>query len=329
MCRRIVRLICVILPLIGFPSLALAADGQLRKASFMPLWNPQAQFAGYYVALDKGIYRAHGIDLAILDGGSGRSSFEALRDGKADFAALWLISALQRRDEGIPLVNVAQIVQQSSMLLVARKSSGIRSVSGIDGRKVGVWGGDFAIAMRAFLERNGLRVRAVPQSASVSLFMRGGVDVVSAMRYNEYHTLLMSGLNADELSVFALKDHGVNFPEDGLYALRGTIERDPALVDAFVRASLEGWEYAFAHPEEALDIVLRRMRQAKLPASRTHQKWMLERMREAILPGNDRSAFGRLNEDDYLALGGELKRMGIVRDVPPHADFSRTPHAGR
>ena len=326
---RIARLLCVILSLIGFSSLVQSADGALKKASFIPLWFPQAQFAGYYVALDKGIYRKYGIDLTVLPGGSSYSAFEALREGKADFAALWLISALQRRAEGSPLVNVAQIVQHSSMLLVARKSSGISSVPHIHGKKVGVWGGDFAIVTRAFLEHHGLSVNAVPQSATVNLFLRGGVDVASAMRYNEYHTLLMSGLNEDELNVFALKDHGVDFPEDGLYAMQDTIERDPALVDAFVQASLEGWQYAFAHPEEALDVVLKYIRQAKLPASRTHQKWMLARMREVILPGSSHSKYGMLVEDDYLALGRELKRMNIVRDIPPYSVFSRMPHAGR
>ena len=305
------------------------ADEALKKASFIPLWYPQAQFAGYYLALEKGIYRRHGIDLTIIDGGPGNPPAQYLRDGRADFAALWLTTALQRRSEGLALVNIAQIVPQSSMLLVALKSSGVRTLADLAGKKVGLWGGDFDIPPRAVFDRNGLSVRVVQQSATVNLFLRGGVDATSAMWYNEYHSILNSGVNDDELSVFALKDHGANFPEDGLYALQETVQRDPQLVDSFVRASLEGWDYAFAHPDEAVDIVLKIMRKARLPANRMHQKWMLERLRDVMRPaGNDRAA-GALSQPDYQAVSRELQRTGLVRGAVAYDAFVRPPPAAR
>ncbi|MDD2736530.1 MAG: ABC transporter substrate-binding protein [Desulfuromonadaceae bacterium] len=89
--------------ILPFP--ADAAETSLKKASLMPLWSPQAQFAGYYVALDKGIYVRNGIDLTILTGGPGHSSAQALRSGKADFAVLWLSTALQQYSGGNRVVN--------------------------------------------------------------------------------------------------------------------------------------------------------------------------------------------------------------------------------
>ena len=299
------------------------ADEMLKQASFIPLWFPQAQFAGYYLALEKGIYRRNGIDLTILDGGPEHPPAEYLRDGRADFAALWLTTALQRRSEGLALVNVAQVVQQSSMLLLALKSSGIHTLADMAGKKVGLWGGDLDIPARAVFDQQRLQVNVVNQSATVNLFLRGGVAVTSAMSYNEYHSILNSGVNPDELSVFALKDHGANFPEDGLYALQQTVQRDPQLVDAFVRASLEGWDYAFAHPDEAIDVVLRVMRKARVPANRMHQKWMLERMQDVMRPAPKNGQVGALSCQDYQAVTRELARTRLVRGVVDYDAFVR------
>lgn len=308
-------------------SATTSAAEPIKKATFIPLWLPQAQFAGYYIAAEKGIYLKHGIDLTIIDGGPGRSPAEYLRDGRADFAALWLTTALQRRNEGLPLVHIAQVVQQSSMLLVARKDSGIRTLADLAGKKVGLWGGDFDIPPHSVFDQHGLKVRPVQQSATVNLFLRGGVAAASAMWYNEYHSILNAGLNEDELMVFPLKDHGANYPEDGLYTLQKTVERDPELVDAFVRASLEGWDYAFAHPEETIDVMLRIMNEARLPASRQQQRWMLARMQELMRPVGKQAAVGELPRSDYQLVTQELRRRRLVRAVPDYDVFVKVRHA--
>jgi len=298
-----------------------SAAEPLKKATFIPLWLPQAQFAGYYMAAEKGIYLKHGIDLTIITGGPGHSPAEYLRDGRADFAALWLTTALQRRDEGLPLVNIAQVVQQSSMLLIAHKDSSIRTPADLNGKKVGLWGGDFDIPPNSLFDQYGLKVKPVQQSVTVNLFLRGGIAAASAMLYNEYHTILNAGLNADELTVFPLKDHGANYPEDGLYALQKTIEGDPQMVKAFVRASLEGWEYAFAHPEETVDVMLRIIKEARQPANRMHQHWMLARMQELMRPAGPLGNVGKLDQKDYQVVAHELRRRGLVGETPDYENF--------
>ncbi len=326
---RVSVLLVSLLILIVVTSPAMAAERLLKKATFIPLWSPQAQFAGYYTALDKGIYRQHGIDLTIISGGPNYPSARFLADGKADFAALWLTTAMQERGAGVALVNLAQVVQHSSMLLVAKKSSGITTPAAMQGKKVGLWGGPFVIPPHAFFKKYGLQVREVPQAYTVNLFLRGGIDVTSAMWYNEYHTILNAGLDPDELSVFLLKDHGINLPEDGLYALEKTVRNDPTLAREFARASLEGWEYAFAHPEEALDIVINYMRQAKLPANRMHQKWMLERMRDLIIPRGVAGGIGVLKQADYEATGQILLKDGVISRLPDFKAFTGVSDAGQ
>ncbi len=149
------------------------------------------------------------------------------------------------------------------------------------------------------------------------------------MWYNEYHTIINAGLDPEELQVFFLKDQGLNLPEDGLYALESTIRNDPDLAADFTRASLEGWEYAFAHPDEALDIVIKYMRMAKIPANRMHQKWMLTRMRDLISNDGGKSVSGRLRREDYAATGEILLKGGIIHQVPAFDAFTGRTDARR
>lgn len=301
------------------------AEEPLRKARLMPLWSPQAQFAGYYMALDKGIYARHGIDMTILEGGPGRSAVRSLTSGEADFAVLWLATALQQHDSGLKLVNLAQVIQRSSLLLIARKASGIARPEDLQGKKVSLWDGELSLPVLAFLDMYRLRVQRIPQSYTVNLFLRGGIDATSAMWYNEYHTILNTGIDPDELQVFALHEHGVTFPEDGLYTLEHAYRDDPAFARAVARASLEGWRYAFAHPEETLTVVLDRMRRAGVPASRAHQRWMLERMRDltrmdsGTLTDDDA---GRLHPSAYLDAAAILRDHGVIREIPDHTTFT-------
>jgi len=298
-----------------------AAETPLKSASLMPLWEPQAQFAGYYVALDKGIYARHGIDLKILRAGPGHSPAEALEKGTTNFATLWLSTALQHRSAGIELVNLAQIIQRSSIMLVSKKTAGIKTIADMDGKKVGLWEGDVSIPPRTLFAKHRIKVREVRQSHSVNLFLRGGIDVTSAMWFNEYHTILDSGIDPEELNVIFLRDQGMNFLEDGIYTMQKTLRKDPALAAAFVDASLEGWRYAFEHPDEALDIVISYMRAAHLPANRMHQKWMLERMRDLMMPVNAQVRIGDLTEQDYEAVGLAMQEHGLIDRFPEYSAF--------
>ncbi|MBA4393855.1 MAG: ABC transporter substrate-binding protein [Desulfobacca sp.] len=302
--------------------LTLSAEtGPLKKAVFIPHWSPQAQFAGYYVAYEKGLYKKYGLDLTIIPGGPARSPIEYLGKNKATFGSLWLCSALEKRAEGLKLVNIAQIMQKSALMLVAKKSSGIKTIQDLEGKKVGLWRNEFQIQPRALFKKYNLKIKVIPQSFSVNLFLRDGVDLASAMWYNEYHTILNSGLNPEELTPIFFYEHGLNFPEDGLYCLEDTIKMDPQLAQNFVKASLEGWLYAFSHTEETLDILLKYMTLANVPANRVHQKWMLSRMKDLIIDQEQKDSFGTLNKIDYDRVAGELKAVGLIRTIPDFKSF--------
>jgi NitT/TauT family transport system substrate-binding protein len=303
--------------------LAIRADKKTIAVSLLPQWFPQAQFAGYMVALDKGFYREAGVDLTLMRGGPQLPTFESLEKGQCTFATAWLSTGIQQRSNGARVVNLAQIVQRSALMLVARKSSGIKVPGDLQGRKVGLWGGDFRIQPDAFFIRNKLKVEIIPLYGTANLFLKGGVDVMSAMWYNEYHQILLSGLNEDELSTFFFSDFGLNFPEDGIYCLEETYRRNPDVCARVVNASLKGWFYAFDHDQEALDIVMKYADAAHIGTNRAHQRWMLARMQDLIIPGGDRALAGKLQSKDYSNVANVLHNLELINTTPVFSDFYR------
>jgi NitT/TauT family transport system substrate-binding protein len=317
--RPLAALVLFVVLSSGIP--AGAAD--LKPLIFLPQWQPQAQFAGFYLALRKGYYRDYGIDLTLVPGGPDRSPATYLRENKADVVTLWLSTAMQLADQGVPVVNIGQIIQRSALVLAVKKRSGIKSPADMQGKKIALWPADFQIQPEAFFDKFNLDVQVVTTACPVQLFLRDGVQVASLMWYNEYHTLLNAGLNPEEMRLFFFEDVDLNFPEDGLYMRREIYEQDPGTACAFVAASLKGWREAFAHPEEAVDLMISIMEAAHLPANRMHQRWMLERLRDLSQPRERIGAMGDLRRDDYERVGAILTASGRIHRVPPFDTFFR------
>lgn len=302
-----------------FPPAALCQD--LQPVTFLPQWTPQAQFAGYYVAAEKEFYRRRGIDLQLLPGGPDNPPADMLVSRKADFTTLFLSDAIQLRSRGVDLVNVAQIGKKSGFILVARKSSGIFTPKDLAGKRVSLWS-DFQIQAKAFFRKYQVHVSVIPQTYTINLFLLGGVDAACAMWYNEYHTLLNSGVNADELTLFFLDKYGLNFPEDGIYCLNETLKRDGGRICRnFVEASLEGWQYAFDHPEEAIDIVMEYADAAHIGTNRVHQRWMLNRIQDISLTAGEKTLTDTLSDEDYQRVARELESAGMIDEVPDFNEF--------
>ncbi|MHC1712429.1 MAG: ABC transporter substrate-binding protein [Solidesulfovibrio sp.] len=291
----------------------------LKQATLIPQWEPQAQFAGYYVALAKGFYAAHGVDMRILRGGPAQPPSVLLRDGRAQFGTFFLTTAIRERASGLPLKNLAQFVPHANQLIIGRKADGILAPKDLDSRRVSLWGPEFRILPEAFFKMHDARVTEVPQGYTVDLFLRGGVAACSAMTYNEYHAILNAGIDPEELTVFSMADFGLDLPEDGLYTLDKTYETDPELCRAVVRASLEGWRYAFAHPVEALGIVMSHVASANLPTNRMHQQWMLSHITEAM--NASAPEFGTLTRPQYDTAATALRKAGLIEAVPAYEAF--------
>jgi len=323
--NRLYSLVLMVLLLTApFP---VAAAG--TQVSFIPQWLPQSQFAGYYVAYEKGFYAHRGLEVKILKGGPDFPASEVVQAGRADFGTMFLTTAIVKRANGHKLLNIAQIVQRSALMLVAKKSSGILVPGDMNGKKVALWGEEFQIQPQAFFQQHHLAVKILHQGSTMNLFLRGGVEVASAMWYNEYYRIIQAGVDPEELTTFLLADYGLNFPEDGIYCLESTFQKDPRKCINFVQASIAGWKYALAHPDEALDIVMKYVNAAHLPTNRPQQKWMLERMQDIIQPPGADIPMGTLKEESYEQVARELKKYGFIGKIPDFHQFYRncgSPH---
>ena len=249
----------------GLGGTSAIADGHANSVSLQLQWVTQAQFAGYYVALDKGFYEAEGLDVTILAGGPDIAPPQVLAGGGADAMLNWMPSALAAREKGLPVVNIAQPFKKSGLMLTCWKDTGITKVEDFRGKTIGVWFFGNEYPFLSWMSQVGIPteggadgVTVLKQGFNVDPLLNREADCISTMTYNEYGQVIDAGVNPDELVTFKYEEQGVATLEDGIYVLEENLN-DPVFVDKmvrFVRASMEGWKYAEANAEEAAGIIL-------------------------------------------------------------------------
>jgi NitT/TauT family transport system substrate-binding protein len=227
-------------------ALGATAAQAAEKVTLQLKWVTQAQFAGYYVAKEKGYYEEAGLDVTINAGGPDISPPQIIAGGGADVIIDWMPSALASREKGVALVNIAQPFKRSGMMLTCRKETGIAKPQDFRGKTLGVWFFGNEYPFLSWMSKlnipttgGGQGVTVLKQGFNVDPLLQKQADCVSTMTYNEYWQVIDAGLSPDELVVFKYEDEGVATLEDGLYALEDRL-KDAAFVDRmarFVKAS--------------------------------------------------------------------------------------------
>jgi NitT/TauT family transport system substrate-binding protein len=285
--------------------LALATVGAAQASDDVKLqlkWVTPAQFAGYYVALDKGFYGEEDLNVTILPGGPDIAPTQVIAGGGADVTVEWMPAALAAREKGLPLVNIAQPYKSSGMQLTCWKDAGISTPADLSNRTLGVWFFGNEFPFMSWMSKLGISTEAkgemgvevLKQGFNVDPLLQRQADCISTMTYNEYWQVIDSGVGAEELITFKYEDQGVATLEDGLYVLEENLE-DPAFVgkmERFVRASMKGWKYAEANPDEAADIILEN--DASGAQTEMHQKRMMREVAKLTAGSN-----GALDVADY------------------------------
>ena len=278
-------------------SIAQAADDVTLQLK----WVTQAQFAGYYVALDKGFYADEGLNVTIKPGGPDIAPAQVIAGGGADVVLDWMPSALASREKGLALVNIAQPFKSSGMMLTCRKDAGVSSPADFAGKTLGVWFFGNEYPFLSWMSKLGLStdggdngVTVLKQGFNVDPILQGQAACVSTMTYNEYWQIIDAGLTPDDLVVFKYEDQGVATLEDGMYVLEDNLA-DPAFEDKmvrFVRASMKGWKWAEENPDDAAMIVLDN--DASGAQTEEHQKRMMGEIAKLTAGSN-----GALDPADY------------------------------
>lgn len=274
---------------VGMGAVAAPVAQAADKLTLQLKWVAQAQFAGYFVAQAKGFYKDAGLDLTIKPGGPDINPSQVIAGGGADVIVDWMPSALAAREKGVKLVNIAQVYERSGMELTCRKDSGVKTPADFKGKTLGVWFAGNEYPFLSWMSKLKYKtsggadgVTVLKQGFNVDPLLQKQAACISTMTYNEYWQLIEAGMKPDQLIVFKYEDQGVATLEDGLYAMEEKLA-DPAMVEKlarFVKASVKGWEYALAHPDEAVKITLENDTAGAQTAA--HQKRMMSEVAKLV-----------------------------------------------
>ncbi|RMI09398.1 ABC transporter substrate-binding protein [Cellulomonas triticagri] len=266
-------------------------SGDLTPVKLQLQWLTQAQFSGYYAALDQGYYEEAGLDVEIIPSGGDIVPQDALANGEVDYAIAWVPKVLGSIEQGAEITNVAQIFERSATLQVSFADAGIDSVADLEGKSIGSWGYGNEWELFAGLNQAGVEDFSIVQQAfDMNAFLAGDIDAAQAMTYNEYAQLLETEnpetgelYQPEDFSVIDWNDEGTAMLQDAIWADAGRLADDPEYAEttvAFIKASLQGWIYARDNPQEAADIVTA----AGSTLGTSHQLWMANEVNKLIWP---------------------------------------------
>ncbi|MFN3722379.1 MAG: ABC transporter substrate-binding protein [Paracoccaceae bacterium] len=280
---------------------ALATGAQAEDVTLQLKWVTQAQFAGYYVAKDKGFYEEEGLNVTIKPGGPDIAPEQVIAGGGADVITTWMPAALAARERGLPLVNIAQPFKDGGLKFTCLKDSGVTTTADFPGRTLGVWFFGNEYPFYAWMAKLGLKtdgseggVTVLKQAFNVDALLQKQADCISVMSYNEYGQVIDADITEDQLVTFTYADQGVGVLEDGLYVLEDRLG-DPAFVETmakFVRASMKGWKYAESNPDEAAEIIVENDESGAQRLE--HQQYMMSEVAK-LTAGSD----GKLDPADF------------------------------
>jgi NitT/TauT family transport system substrate-binding protein len=324
----VVALLAVLAAFAVATSASASKSAAMTKVTLQLKWVPQAQFAGYYAALDLGYYKAAGLDVTIKPGGPNIIPEQVVASGQAQFGLDWLPSLLAARDSGTQLVNVSQVFARSGMTQLTWKSSGITSVAKMRGKKVANWLGGNQYELFAALAKNGMDgatnsgVTIVQQPFDMNLFLNQQVDSASAMTYNELAQVLESKnpktgklYTLADLNVIKMQNVGTGMLEDGIFTTASYLQSaaNQATAVKFIGASLAGWIYCRDHVAKCVQFTLK----AGPTLPKGHQTWQMNEINKLIWP--NKAGIGIMSTADFNRTARISKTYGVIKKAPKGA----------
>ncbi|MFV9504286.1 MAG: ABC transporter substrate-binding protein [Oscillochloridaceae bacterium umkhey_bin13] len=257
------------------------------KVTLQLKWVPQAQFAGYFAALDQGFYAEEGLEVTIAPGGPDIVPEQVVASGRAEFGINWMASLLSTREQGVPLVNIAQIFTRAGMRQLSWKDEGLNSPADLAGRDVAVWFGGNEYNLLATLAKYGIDrdtgLNLVQQPFDMNLLLNREVDSAAAMTYNELYQVLSAGHTIEELNILDYNAEGTAMPEDGIFVSADWLNADPKNADIaarFLRASFKGWAFCRDNVDACVQIVLKQDSGGVMTAEA--QTWQMDEVNKLV-----------------------------------------------
>ena len=274
--------------------LSVTAAKAQERFVFTPQWTAQAQFAGYYVAQEKGFYKEAGLNVDIIHPSLTQPAMNRIRNNESQATTLQLCQAMEIIDNGIPMVNILQTSMNNAMVIVSRRGMDPLTQKGA---RVGIWSAGFGQLAICMSIKEHLNYEWIRFASNLNLFVAGAIDATLAMSYNEYYQLVQTGIPFTEENVYRFCDHGYNVQEDGVYMRRDYYETHKEQAQKFAQASRKGWEWAAAHPDETLEIVMDYVKKNHIATNRILQKLMLQEVLRLQIDRESKKREFRLRPD--------------------------------
>jgi NitT/TauT family transport system substrate-binding protein len=283
---------------------------QAEKMVLMTSWTAQAQFAGYYVAYEKGFYKEAGLDIEITHPTLATTPLVTLQREQPDAIMLSLMSAMDLISQGIPLVNIFQDSMNSSNLLISRWNNDPMKMKG---KKVAIFNGDPNYLAYIVSKKEKLNYNIVRCTSHINLFLSGAIDATMATSYNEYLQLLQSGFKLGDESIYRFSQHGYNIQEQGVYVKRSYYRDHAKACQKFAAATRLGWEWVAEHPEEALKIVMKYVRSDHAATNLTLQRRMLQEVLNLQLDADSKKREFRVRRDMVQKANKLMIECGLLK----------------
>lgn len=283
-------------------------------------WLHQFQFAGYYAALEKGYYAREGLNVAIRQAGPNRPKpLDEVMSGHAQYGVgnSGLVAAYQR---GRPVVALAALFQRSPNIWLVLEKSGIRTPQDLATRRLMMTRSVENAELLVLLSNEGIRIddlNLIPSTFNVQDLIDGKADAFNAYSSNEPYFLKQRGIS---YRIIDPHSYGVDFYSDVLFTSQDELRGHPDRVAAFRRASLAGWDYALAHPEEIVDLILARYSRAK---SREHLLFEAQAIRAIMQP--DLIEVGHMNPGRWKRIEAAYANLGLSETTRALDDFLYRP----
>ncbi len=297
------RIAAVCLLALGIATVAAPARA-LDAVTLQLKWTHAFQFAGYYAAQALGYYRDAGLDVRIEEAHPGIDPVKAVLDGRAQFG-VGTSNLLLARKAGQPVVALAVIFQHSPLVLIARQSSALQGIHDLAGKRLMIE--PQSDELLAYLKQEGIPLDhtiQVEHSFNPDDLIQGKVDGISAYATNEPYFLDRAHL---AYQTYTPRSAGIDFYGDNLFTTERELKQNPQRVEAFRAASLRGWQYAMAHPEEIADLIV-----AKYSTQHPRDFYLFEAKRMVPLMQTELIEVGYMNPGRWRHIAETYADLGLL-----------------
>ncbi|MBD3791471.1 MAG: ABC transporter substrate-binding protein [Campylobacterales bacterium] len=273
-------------------------------------WKHAFQFAGFYMAKEKGFYKDVGLEVTFKEKSPDINIADEVISGRAEYGISDSALVLDRI-EGKRVIALRSIFQHSPLALIALRSSTIHTISDIPGHRVMISPESHQnVSLMAMLKSHHIddkNIRIIPMSFDLNDLIAGRTDLFTGYTTDQPYTLRKMGI-AYEL--FSPMRYGFDFYGDILFTSEAELKAYPERVEKFAEASMKGWYYALEHREETISTILKKYNTQHFD----EEKLRFEAIETRKISGIDDGNFGKLNEAKLKEIAKAFAILGYVGD---------------